>query len=84
LPGFAGGSKRKAVAEFEAAVRLSPRHTVNLTALGRALLESGEKEKAKDALRGAMAVKDPDDPAEHEESLAEARRMLSGIERGDR
>ncbi len=76
LPGFAGGSKRKAVLEFEAAVRLSPRHTVNHIALGRALLERGEKARAGEVLRAALEVKDPDDPAEHEESLAEARRML--------
>ena len=79
LPGFAGGSKKKAVSEFEAAVRLSPRHTVNHTALGRALIEAGEKGKAGDALRNAFEVKDPDDPAEHGESLREARRMLEGL-----
>lgn len=79
LPGFAGGSKRKAVSEFEAAARLSPRHTVNHTALARALLEAGEKERARTALSKALEVADPDDPAEHEESLKEARRMLKDL-----
>lgn len=79
LPGFAGGSKKRAVAELETAVRLSPDWTANYPALAEAYLDAGERAKAVEALRRAFAVKTPADPGEHEENLADAREMLTKL-----
>lgn len=79
IPVFAGGSKKGAVAELEEALRLSPNWTVNYTALAEAYLEVREKDKAKAVLKRAFEVREPDDPAEHEDNLADARRMLKEL-----
>jgi tetratricopeptide (TPR) repeat protein len=79
LPGFAGGSKRGAVAELEEAVRVSPDYTAAYPSLAEAYLALGDKEKARGALQTALEVKAPEDPGEHEENLADARRMLAEL-----
>jgi len=79
IPGFAGGSKRRAVAELEEAVRLSPGYSAAYISLAKACVEVGEKEKARAVLRRVLELKAPDDPAEHGENVAEAGRMLSEL-----
>ena len=79
IPGFAGGSKREAVAEIEKAVRLSPGYTAGYTALAEAYLAVGDKEGARRVLRRAFELKAPEDPGEHEENLADARKLLEGL-----
>ncbi|MFA6029529.1 MAG: hypothetical protein WC969_06735 [Elusimicrobiota bacterium] len=76
LPGFAGGSKKRAISELETAVRLSPDWTANYPALAEAYLDAGERAKAVETLRRAFAVTAPADPGEHEENLQDARGML--------
>lgn len=79
IPAFAGGDKRKALAEFEAAVRLSPNHSANYQPLAEAYLRFGRKDEAIRALNAVAAIQDPADPAEYRENLAEARKLLAAL-----
>lgn len=79
LPPFAGGSKTGAVEELEKALASEPDHTAHYTALARACLESGERDKARGALEGIFKVKEPMDPAGYENDLRDARDMLKKL-----
>lgn len=78
LPGFVGGSNKKAVKELEEAVRLTPNHTGHYPALAKAYEAIGEKEKAAAVLRIALTIKESEDPAEYENDMREVREMLKG------
>ncbi|MBI2787565.1 MAG: glycerate kinase [Elusimicrobia bacterium] len=80
VPGFVGGDKRKALEEFETALRLSPRYTANHQPLAEAYLHYGRKDDAIRVLRLVEATKDPADPAEYPENLADAKKLLSKLE----
>ncbi|MDX6770279.1 MAG: glycerate kinase [Elusimicrobiota bacterium] len=80
LPGFAGGDKRRALAEFEAAVRLSPDYTANHRPLAEAYLHFKRKTDAVRVLKAVEAVERPADPAEYPENLADARALLRELE----
>lgn len=80
VPGFAGGDKKKALAEFETALRLSPRYTANHLPLAEAYLHFKRKDDAIRVLKMVEEIKDPADPAEYPENLAEARALLSKLE----
>lgn len=84
IPSFAGGSKTKALTEFEAAVRLSPDHTANYRPLAEAYLHFGRADDAVRVLQAVEAVKTPADPAEYPENLADARRLLGTLGDGAR
>ena len=79
IPGLAGGDKKKALAEFEAAVRLSPGYTANYQPLAEAYLHFGRKDDAARVLRAVAEVKEPADPAEYPENLADARKLLEKL-----
>lgn len=79
LPGFAGGDKRKALEEFEAAVRLSPNYTANHGALAEAYLHFKRVDDARRVLEAVAAVKEPADPAEYPDNLKDARALLEQI-----
>lgn len=79
LPGFAGGSKKEAVRELEAAVRLGPNRLGAYLALARAFRDSGKLDEARRTLARALEVSAPDDPAQAEADYLEARRMLDGL-----
>jgi len=79
IPGFAGGDKKKAIEEFELAVKLSPTHTSNYQPLAEAYLHFGRKDDAIKALKAVAAVKAPADPAEYPENLADAEKRLSTL-----
>ncbi|MFA5138898.1 MAG: hypothetical protein WC728_06645 [Elusimicrobiota bacterium] len=81
LPGFAGGSKKEAVAELEASVRSDPSRAASYTALAEAYLGVGRREDAERVLREVEGITAPDDPAEFQEILTDAREMLSKISR---
>ena len=68
-------------AELEAAVKASPNYTAAYPSLAEAYLALGEKEKARGALRAALEVGEPEDPGEHDENLADARRLLAELDR---
>ncbi len=76
LPGFAGGSKKKAVAELELAVEVDPDHTTHYPALAEAYLAVGKKKEAAAVLKRVFAVAAPKDPGEYEDNLKDAREML--------
>jgi len=80
IPGLAGGDKKKALAEFEAAVRLSPSHTANYLPLAEAYLHFGRKDEAAAVLKALRDVKEPDDPAEYPDDLADARALSARLE----
>ncbi|MFA6091654.1 MAG: hypothetical protein WCU88_04125 [Elusimicrobiota bacterium] len=79
IPGFAGGSKKKALAELREASRLWPNWTANYPALAQACLDVSDKACAAESLRAAFRVSVPDDPGEHDENIEDARRMLAEL-----
>lgn len=81
VPGFAGGDKKKALTEFEAAARLSPRHTANYIPLAEAYRHFGRKDDAIKALKTVLDFKDPDDPADYRDDVADANKLLDKIGR---
>ncbi len=76
IPGFAGGDKKAALAEYETAVRLSPNHSANYQPLAEAYLHFGRKDDAIRTLNAVAAIKDPSDPAEYPGDLADAKKLL--------
>lgn len=81
VPGFAGGDKKKALDEFETALKLSPRYTANHQPLAEAYLYFKRKDDAIRVLRQVEATKDPADPAEYPDNLADAKKLLEKLEK---
>lgn len=79
LPGFAGGSRKKALSEFEAAVALSPDYAVNYVSLAEAYAGAGQKDKARAVLERLFALKDPTDPAEYPDNVNKGRKLLAEL-----
>lgn len=79
LPRIVGGDKKGALAEFEAAVRLSPRYTANYVPLAEAYLHFGRREDAVRVLLAALLVSDPADPAAAPQDFAQARALLESL-----
>ena len=79
IPRFAGGSKKGAVQELETSIELDPKRTAHYTALAQAYLDAGEPAKARQTLERMLAIKDPADPGEIDDDVADARRMLAKI-----
>lgn len=82
VPGFVGGDKRRALEEFETALRLSPSYTANHQPLAEAYLHFKRKDDAIRVLRIVEATTEPADPAEYPDNLADARKLLAKIEAG--
>lgn len=82
LPRIVGGDKKAALAEFEEAVRLSPRFTANYVPLAEALLHFKRREEAVQVLESALTVSDPADPAAAAEDIPIARAMLERLKAG--
>ncbi|MDD5304818.1 MAG: TRAP transporter TatT component family protein, partial [Elusimicrobia bacterium] len=76
VPGIAGGDKKKALSEFELAVKLSPAHSANYQPLAEAYLYFDRKDEAVATLKALLAIKEPADPAEYPENLADAKKLL--------
>ncbi|MBI3564908.1 MAG: hypothetical protein HY079_06920, partial [Elusimicrobia bacterium] len=81
VPGFAGGDKKKALEEFEAAVRLSPDYTANYEPLVEAYLKYGRKDDAVRVLKQGLAVTAPSDPAAAPDDQADLRKLLEKLAR---
>ncbi|MDE2489833.1 MAG: tetratricopeptide repeat protein, partial [Elusimicrobia bacterium] len=81
VPGFAGGDKKAALAEFEAAVRLDPSYTANYEPLAQAYLHFHRGRAAVRVLKALEAVKEPKDPASYPDDLADARKTLAELAR---
>ena len=61
LPRILGGGRRRALARFEAALRLAPSNTVTRIYLAELLLDSGNAKRARTELEALLAL--PFDPA---------------------
>lgn len=81
VPGFAGGDKKKAVAEFEDAVRLSPDYTANYEPLAEAYRKYGRKDDAIAVLKKGLAVTSPLDPAAAPDDQADLKKLLDKLTR---
>jgi tetratricopeptide (TPR) repeat protein len=81
VPGFAGGDKKKALEEYETAVRLDPRYTANYDALAQAYVHFGRKDDAIRVAKSVSDVKDPKDPAAYPDDLADAAKLLAKLAR---
>ena len=79
IPGFAGGDKKKALEEYEAAVRLSPNYSANYQPLAEAYLHFDRKDEAIKTLNAVSGIKEPADPAEYPENLADAGKLLATL-----
>lgn len=76
VPGIAGGDKKKALAEFELAVKLSPTHSANYLPLAEAYLYYDRKDDARKVLSDLQGLKDVADPAEYPDNLADAKKLI--------
>lgn len=79
IPGFAGGDKRKALEEFELAVKLSPTHSANYQPLAEAYLHFDRKDDAIRTLNALLAIKDPADPAEYPDDASDGKKLLAKL-----
>lgn len=79
LPGLFGGDKKKAVAELEKAVSLGPFDPGRWVALAEAYLAVDNEPAAKAALKRALAIEKPEDPASFEGDLKAARGLLDSL-----
>ncbi|MBI3551506.1 MAG: glycerate kinase [Elusimicrobia bacterium] len=75
LPGLVGGSKKKALAEFEQALALSPDYAVNYPSLAEAYIDAGKKDKAREVLDRLYSLKNPTDPAEFPDNLKDGKEL---------
>ncbi len=80
VPGFAGGDKKAALTDFEKAVSLAPNYTSNFLPLADAYVHYGRKDDAIKTLKAVAAVKDPADPAQYPDDLADANKRLAKLE----
>ncbi|MBI5210733.1 MAG: hypothetical protein HY927_12245 [Elusimicrobia bacterium] len=80
LPGFLGGDKKKSLEELELARSLAPDYTASYGALAEAYLDAGQKGKAVAVCKAVLEVKSPEDPAEFEDNIKEARELLKKLE----
>ena len=79
IPGFAGGDKKAALAEYETAVSLAPDHSTNYPILAEAYLHFGRRDDAIRVLKAVAEIKYPDDPAEYPGDLADAQKLLAKL-----
>lgn len=79
VPGFAGGDKKKALAEFETAVRLSPNYTANYQPLAEAYVRYGRKAEAISLLKRLETITQPSDPAAYPGDLSDAKMLLATL-----
>jgi tetratricopeptide (TPR) repeat protein len=79
IPGIAGGDKKKALAEYETAVKLAPNHSTNYPVLAEAYIHFDRKDDAIRTLNAVLAITAPDDPAELPGDVADAKKLLAKL-----
>ncbi len=84
IPRFAGGNATRGIAEIVKSLELAPSDTSGYIALAKAYESVGEKAKAVAALRAALNVAVPDDPAESQDDRKDARAMLQKLQAAPR
>jgi tetratricopeptide (TPR) repeat protein len=80
LPRMFGGDKKRAIAECEEALKLTPNETSRYPALAEAYMADKKDDQAAATLKKVFEVKEPADPASAPEDLANARRLLDQLE----
>lgn len=81
VPGIAGGDKKKALAEFELAVKLSPTHSANYLPLAESYLYFDREDDARKTIAALQAIKDVADPAEYPDNLDDAKKLLAKLDK---
>ena len=81
VPGIAGGNKKKALVEFELAVKLSPTHSANYLPLAEAYLYLDRKDEARATVKALQLIIQPADPAEYPDNLADAKIFLDKLDK---
>ncbi len=79
LPGFAGGDKKRALSEYEQALKLSPDYSANYASLAEAYVKAGRKADAKAVVDRCLALKSSADPAELADDQADCRGLQSKL-----
>jgi tetratricopeptide (TPR) repeat protein len=79
IPGFAGGDKKKALEEFETAVKLSPNYSSNYQPLAEAYLHFDRKDEAIKTLNAVLSIANPEDPVEYADDRADAKARLAKL-----
>lgn len=79
IPGFAGGDKKAALAEYETSVKLSPDRSTNYAVLAEAYLHFDRKDDAIRVLKAVADIKNPADPAEYPGDVADAQKLLAKL-----
>lgn len=79
MPGFVGGSRKKSLRELELAFERAPNYTAAYAVLAESYRDAGYRDKAKAVLNRLFEVKTPEDPAEFEDNLKEARELLKKL-----
>ncbi len=79
LPGFAGGSRKKAREEYEQAAALTPTNAVVLESYAESLHSDGQDAQAKAVLDRLFSLKDPADPAEYPDNVADGKTLLAKL-----
>jgi len=81
LPWVAGGSNKLSLENLKKALAMAPEMPYNYTYLAETMIDEDEEEDAKALLQKLIAMKpDPMWRLEHEESVAEAKKLLKKIE----
>lgn len=80
VPGIAGGDKKRALNEFELAVKLSPTHSANYLPLAEAYLYYDRKDDARKVIAALQSIKVVADPAEYPDNLADAKKLLEKLD----
>ena len=79
IPGFAGGDKKQALAEYETAVKMSPDHSTNYQVLAEAYLHFDRKNDAIRTLKAVAQIKNPADPSDYPGDLADSKKLLEKL-----
>ena len=79
IPGFAGGDKKQALAEYEEAVKISPAYSTNYQVLAEAYLHFDRKDDAIRTLKAVAEIKNPADPSDYPGDLSDAKKLLSAL-----
>ena len=79
IPGFAGGDKKQALVEYEAAVKMSPDHSTNYQPLAEAYVYFDRKDDAIKTLKAVAEIKNPADPSDYPGDLADSKKLLEKL-----
>ena len=65
--------------EFEKALALSPNDTAHYPDAAQAYVDAGQRDKAIAVLKKINDVKEPEDPAEYDDNMKDAKELLKKL-----